>query len=58
MKKFFKKLWNDESGQGMTEYILLLVVIVAIALLFGDQIKTAVTAKIGELSEGIGGFNP
>ncbi|MBS4025451.1 MAG: Flp family type IVb pilin [Clostridia bacterium] len=37
-----KKLWNEESGQGMTEYglILALVSVVAIvALIFlGDQI--------------------
>jgi len=49
MKTFFKNLWKDESGQGMTEYILLLVVIVAIAVLFGDNIKTAVESKITEL---------
>lgn len=54
-----KKLWNDESGQGATEYILLLVIVVAIALLFREQIQTIVQTKIGEIGGKIGefGFN-
>ena len=51
-----KNLWNDESGQGATEYILLLVVVVAIALIFKDRIKTIVTDKLTALGTDIGGF--
>ena len=39
----FKNLHNDERGQGMTEYVIILVAIavvcIAIAVQFGDKIK-------------------
>lgn len=59
MKKYaslLKKLMKDESGQGATEYILLLVVVVALALMFRGQITTALRAKLEELGGAIGGF--
>ena len=56
MKNFLKKLWKDESAQGATEYILILVVIVAVALLFGDKFKAAISEKINSLSSQIQGF--
>jgi Flp pilus assembly pilin Flp len=59
MKKvttMLKSLWKDESGQGATEYILLLVVVVALAFLFRDKITTALKSKLDELSSSIGGF--
>lgn len=52
----FKQLWNDESGQGATEYILLLVVVVALAMMFKDSIKSALSSKLEELSKSIGSF--
>ena len=51
-----KKIWQDESGQGATEYILLLVIVVAIALMFKSQIQEIVEAKIGEVGGAIGNF--
>lgn len=51
-----KSLWKDESGQGAVEYILLLVVVVAIAMLFKNQITEAVSGKISELGSQIGSF--
>lgn len=56
MKKFnqaLKNIWKDESGQGATEYILLLVIVVALALVFRRQILEIVNNKIQELSQGI-----
>jgi len=53
-----KKLWDDESGQGATEYILLLVVVVALVMIFRPQIEQIVGDKLGQLSSAIGGFNP
>lgn len=53
-----KSLWNDESGQGATEYILLLVVVVGLALMFKDKIRAIVDEKMGELNTEIGGFKP
>jgi Flp pilus assembly pilin Flp len=51
-----KKLWSDESGQGATEYILLLVVVVGIAMLFKDKIRGAVDTKLNDLNGQIQGF--
>ena len=56
MTSFIKKLWNDESGQGSTEYILLLMVIVALALLFRNKIYEAIGSKLEQLGQGIGAF--
>ncbi|MCC7404020.1 MAG: hypothetical protein IT288_06425 [Bdellovibrionales bacterium] len=58
IKSIAKKLWNDESGQGATEYILLLVVVVALVMIFRPQIEQIVNDKLGSLSSAIGGFNP
>jgi Flp pilus assembly pilin Flp len=45
IKGFFKRLWQDESGQGSTEYILVLALLVAIIIMF----RKTITAKVGEL---------
>lgn len=54
--KFLKTLWKDESGQGLSEYALLLAVVLALALLFRNQIFGALNAKLSDLSSGITGF--
>jgi len=59
MKKFaavMKSLWKDESGQGATEYVLLVVVVVALVGLFRQQIMDALREKLGQLSQSIIGF--
>ena len=56
MKNFIKSLWKDESAQGATEYILLLVVVVGIALLFKKQITEQVNGLIAQLGSGLGQF--
>ncbi|MEA4925949.1 MAG: Flp family type IVb pilin [Syntrophomonadaceae bacterium] len=44
---FLKKLWQEEEGQGLTEYAIivaaLVVVIVAAITIFGEQINTFVS---------------
>lgn len=52
MKKF-RKLLKNESGQGATEYILLLVVVVALVVMFKERIKETVSSKIESLSGSI-----
>ncbi len=47
---------SNQSGQGMTEYILLVVVILAVAGIFRTQIKEAVDKKMGDVSGKIQGF--
>ena len=56
MKKLLKKLWKDESAQGATEYILMLVVVVALAMTFKDQIKGIVESKTKDLGGKINDF--
>ena len=56
IKNFIKRLIKDESGQGATEYILLLVVVVAIAMLFRDRIQAIVSQKVTEVGNQIGTF--
>lgn len=53
-KNFSKNLLKNQSGQGATEYILLLVVVVALVLMFKNQIKETVSNKISELNGMIG----
>jgi len=52
-----KNFWKDESAQGMTEYILLIVVVVALAYLFKDKIKAAVGAKTEQVGSDITNFS-
>ena len=52
MKKvsnILKQLWNDESGQGATEYILILVVVSIIVIVFKDRIKGIITNRTNEV---------
>ncbi len=57
LNNFVKKLWNDESGQGMAEYVLLIVVVLTVAFMFKDRIKNMVGSKLDEVSGSMGSFN-
>ena len=56
LRNIFTKLVKDESAQGATEYILLLVVVVGLALIFKDKITGAFKSKVNELGDQIGDF--
>ncbi|MBC7753856.1 MAG: hypothetical protein H7Z71_06435 [Moraxellaceae bacterium] len=51
-----KNLLKSNAGQGATEYILLLVVIVAVMGIFKTQILAAVKSKIGSAGTSIQDF--
>jgi len=51
-----KNLLKNQSGQGATEYILLLVVIVGLVVAFGPKIKKAVADKSDKVGSDITGF--
>lgn len=58
MKKFTrysKRLLKNQQGQGMVEYILLLVVVVALITVFKEPLKKAVLDKVESLSAAIAG---
>lgn len=44
-----KNMLKNKRGQGATEYILLLVVIVGLVITFGPKIKSAMEKKVGNL---------
>lgn len=53
-KSYSKNLLKNQSGQGATEYILLLVVVVSLVLMFKGEIQSTVQGKINELKGMIG----
>jgi hypothetical protein len=48
-------LLKNKRGQGATEYILLLVVIVGLVVTFGPKIKATMNTKMGDLDKDIQG---
>ncbi len=54
MTQKIKSLWDDESAQGATEYILVLVIAVALAIIFKPRIEEFVRTKLGDLEGGLG----
>jgi hypothetical protein len=56
LKNFSAKLFKNNSGQGATEYILLLVVIVGLVVMFGPKIKAAFSGKVDEVTGNISNF--
>lgn len=49
-----KNIANNEKGQGATEYILLLTVVVALVVMFGPRIKDTFKAKMTEVTDKMG----
>ena len=55
LKNTLKQLWQDESGQGAMEYILILVVVGAIVFAFKDKIVGIIgdrTQQVGDKLKG------
>ena len=48
-----KNLIKNERGQGATEYILLVAVVVGVVMAFGPKLKTKLEETTGKLSKGI-----
>ena len=61
--KLLSKLRNkmrthlNNRGQGATEYILLLVVVVGLVIAFGPKIKSIIASKTDDLGKDIGSVN-
>ena len=58
VKSFLYAFWKDEGGQGTAEYVLILVGVVALGVLFKEQIVRVVGDKMGNLGDQISNFNP
>ncbi len=62
MKQLFKSFWADESGQGLTEYALILALVsvglIAVLIIFRDEIGAVIDRVISALRDnpGTGGY--
>jgi Flp pilus assembly pilin Flp len=54
MKNFLKRLWNDEQGQDLTEYALLLVLLTLAAI---GSLSTLATAVNGVFAKAAANLN-
>jgi len=56
LKKKNRKLFRNERGQGMVEYILLLVVVIGLVMVFKNKIVEIVKGKAEEVGSAVGEF--
>ena len=49
MKAFFKNFWEDQSGMGVVEVILIIVVLIGLVIIF----KTQITEVVNDIFEKI-----
>ena len=54
IKNTLKQIWNDESGQGATEYILILVVVSVLVIAFKDKIKGIIQERTEDVGSKLG----
>lgn len=54
MNETIKKLWNDEEGQGLAEYGLILGLIAVLAIAALTNMGTAVQEILGKIAAGLG----
>lgn len=55
MKKLMNWLKNEESGQGMVEYALIIALIAVVVIGVVRTLGTTVQGKFGEINTGLGG---
>ncbi len=53
LRKFARKSLKNNRGQGATEYILLVAVVVGLVMMFGGKIKTKLTETTERLGSSI-----
>ena len=53
MKNFLKRLWNDEQGQDLTEYALLLVLLTLAAIRSLSALATAVNGVFAKAASNL-----
>ncbi len=61
MKKLTKKnrrLFSNEKGQGMVEYILLLVVVIGLVAIFKGKIMETIRGKTDQVGSQMDSFQP
>lgn len=53
----WKRFWQDEEGIGVVEIILILVILVALVVIFKDQITNIISTAFSEINDGAGTVN-
>ena len=53
MKTFFNRLWNDESGQGLVEYALILALVSIVVIVALRAVGTNVNALFTSVGTGL-----
>lgn len=53
----WKRFWKDEEGIGVVEIILILVILVALVVIFKDQITSIISNAFSEINDGAGTVN-
>lgn len=48
--KKLKNFWNDESGMGVVEVVLIIIVLVGLVMLFKKQITSLVNMLLSKMS--------
>ena len=56
LKNFIKDFTRNEDAQGATEYILLLVAVVAVLVIFREKIMSLLKGKLNVLEGQMGQF--
>lgn len=49
-----KKFWNDESGQGMVEYVLIIALVAVAAVAAFTTLKGGITSKLTDVNTQLG----
>ena len=53
----WRQLWREEEGIGVVEIILILVILVALIVIFKDQITSIISNAFSEINESAGTVN-
>jgi Flp pilus assembly pilin Flp len=56
LKKNLTAMWNDESAQGMVEYILILVAVIGFVFLVRGRLQGSLEKGLGKVDDGVGAF--
>ncbi len=56
LKKDLKAMWNDESAQGMVEYILILAAVIGFVMLLRRRMGESLNSGLDKVQGGISGF--
>lgn len=57
MKKYLQEFWEEESGIGVVEIILILVILIMLVVIFRTQITTIVSNAFAQINSGANTVN-